>query len=276
MHPLLELVPAAGGFPDFLTPPSENTCIDDGVTALLDTPTVQMRNELAGLFPETTAWRTRLALGSARARRQLGAAVREFHRVALNPVVRDREQWLSADRARWTHELADGGVAALFGALMPRMRWAAPVLMYDDPHGAYVTDVHLAGRGLSVYPSRFVTEPLVLDIPDERPVLVVRGSAELSETAAVDALARLLGCTRARVLVALAEPASTGELAGRLAISVASASEHARVLRDSGLVATQRTRQSVLHSLTPLGSRLLLQSRAGQPGGAIHRNGVSL
>ena len=262
MRPLLELVPSSGGFPDFLTPAPYCDSVEDGVAMLLDTPTVQIRRELADLFPQRSAWQTRLALGSARARRQLGDAVREFHRLVLRPVAREREQWLSADRARWTHELADGGVAALLGTLMPSMRWEAPELVYRSGTGTAVTDVPLAGRGLRVYPSRFVTEPLVLDLPAERPVLVVRGSAELADGLALCGLADLLGNTRARVLATLTEPASTSQLARRLAISAASASEHARVLRGSGLVATQRTAQSVLHSLTPLGRQLLLQSGA--------------
>lgn len=262
MRPLIELVPSTGGFPDFLTPTLAGIGIEEGVTTLLDTPTEQIRAELADLFPEATPWQTRLALGSTRAKRELGQAVRDFHHAALNPLTDDRQRWLSADRARWTRQLAEGGVAAFLASLMPGMRWKPPMLVYQDPGGSSVTDIHLSGRGMSVYPSRFTHEPLILDLPGTRPTLIVRGNAELLDDASPAGLADLVGRTRASVMISLQNPASTTELAARLAISVASASEHARVLRGSGLVATQRMSQSVLHTLTPLGSRLLMQSSA--------------
>jgi len=74
-----------------------------------------------------------------------------------------------------------------------------------------------------------------------------------------DNLAALLGPTRAAVLHALREPHSTADLAGTLGISPASASEHAKVLRDAYLVETRREGRSVRHSLTPLGRTILGQ-----------------
>jgi DNA-binding transcriptional ArsR family regulator len=73
-------------------------------------------------------------------------------------------------------------------------------------------------------------------------------------------LADLLGRTRAAVLGAVADGPSTSELARRLGISVASASQHAATLRQAGLIDTHRAGPSVLHTLTPLGADLL---RAG-------------
>jgi DNA-binding transcriptional ArsR family regulator len=69
-------------------------------------------------------------------------------------------------------------------------------------------------------------------------------------------LGRLLGTTRARLLLATAEPATTTALARRLGISPASASEHLGVLRDAGLVAGRRIGRRVLYELTPLGAVL--------------------
>jgi DNA-binding transcriptional ArsR family regulator len=67
----------------------------------------------------------------------------------------------------------------------------------------------------------------------------------------------LLGRTRYAVLDAVAEGCGTGELARRVGISCPVTSQHATVLRQAGLITTQRTGRSVAHALTALGSALL-------------------
>jgi len=81
-------------------------------------------------------------------------------------------------------------------------------------------------------------------------------------------LAALIGPTRAAVLRALREPRGTADLAGLVNISPASASEHAKVLRDADLIETRREGRSVRHSLTPLGRTVLghLRPTAEWPG----------
>lgn len=51
--------------------------------------------------------------------------------------------------------------------------------------------------------------------------------------------------------------ARRAKAANSLAISAASASEYATVLRNAGLVSTRRASRSVQHALTPLGEALL-------------------
>jgi len=70
-------------------------------------------------------------------------------------------------------------------------------------------------------------------------------------------LVKLLGRTRATALEIIGAGCTTTELAGRLGVSLASASEHAATLRDAGLVHTRRHGSAVLHTLTPLGMALL-------------------
>ncbi|MGH3196542.1 MAG: ArsR/SmtB family transcription factor, partial [Streptosporangiaceae bacterium] len=84
-----------------------------------------------------------------------------------------------------------------------------------------------------------------------------------------DNLATLIGPTRAAVLRALREPHGTATLAGAVGISAASASEHAKVLRDACLIETRREGRSVRHSLRPLGRTVLgqLQPAAEKPDG---------
>jgi DNA-binding transcriptional ArsR family regulator len=59
------------------------------------------------------------------------------------------------------------------------------------------------------------------------------------------------------VLFALRRPLSTTRLAASVDCSLAAASEHARVLRDSGLITTRRHGKQVLHSITALGRELV-------------------
>ena len=76
-----------------------------------------------------------------------------------------------------------------------------------------------------------------------------------------DALAALLGRTRAAILQLLVEHRTTGELAVELGLSAASASAHAKTLRGAGLIVTRRTGKAVSHGVTPLGLRLLTPRR---------------
>ncbi|MEU5259624.1 winged helix-turn-helix domain-containing protein [Amycolatopsis sp. NPDC021455] len=71
--------------------------------------------------------------------------------------------------------------------------------------------------------------------------------------------ARLLGHTRAAVLEAIcALPVpTTTEIATELGISPASASQHATVLRDSGLITTDRAGGAARHRPASYGSALL-------------------
>ncbi|MFC4013789.1 winged helix-turn-helix domain-containing protein [Nonomuraea purpurea] len=60
--------------------------------------------------------------------------------------------------------------------------------------------------------------------------------------------ARLLGPTRAAILRATVNGATTGELARRHGISSSGVSRHTQILREAGLI--------VIHTVTPLGTAL--------------------
>jgi len=68
---------------------------------------------------------------------------------------------------------------------------------------------------------------------------------------------RLLGRARAEILGALQSPTTTSDLARALDITPSAVSQHLAVLRNSGLVARERTGRSVLYLTTELGTRLL-------------------
>jgi len=129
----------------------------------------------------------------------------------------------------------------------------------------------LQGGGLVIAPSIFQPRPIDV-LSRERtkhrhPVLIYSAppdSAVSSQlwtqqfpTISAEALAPLVGRNRAAVLLALDTPRTTSELAERVHISTAAASQHATILRDAGLITSRRVRNKVFHGTTPLGTALM-------------------
>ena len=151
----------------------------------------------------------------------------------------------------------------------PSLAWRDGALERSRTPFRLQRDYWLDGHGLQILPSVLWTGPPLFSIrPHE-----LGGSAVIYPARAAvgrqgvrepQALAALIGRTRATVLNALREPCSTAELAGRAGIRAPSASEHAAVLRDADLIQTIRCGRGVQHSLTPLGRSLLSASHAGE------------
>src|SRR6266566_1310109 len=78
--------------------------------------------------------------------------------------------------------------------------------------------------------------------------------------------AGLLGHTRASVLKLVFKERTTTELARELGVSAATVSGHTKALRAARLIVTMRAGKAVLHSVTPLGDRLL-ESAGSSPSG---------
>ncbi|MET7644750.1 helix-turn-helix domain-containing protein [Streptomyces sp. NPDC005426] len=274
---LSAVIPPRGYFPDFLTPSQESSDPLDfasGTEALRDTPPDRLRAELAVLGAQAAGGRGPArravgpvaldALGEGRAEPlgRLIGALRAYHRAAVEPYWPHVQASIEADRAVRGRALLDGGAEELLGSLPPVIRWRAPVLEADYPVDR---DLHLDGRGLLLQPSFFCRgTPVVYRDPLLPPVLVypVAQAAAPVFAASGPWLGRLLGNTRSTVLRVIGDGCTTSELARRAGVSLASASQHACVLREAGLVHTRRHGSSVLHTLTPLGGSLL---RGGAP-----------
>ncbi|MFJ8083035.1 ArsR/SmtB family transcription factor [Streptomyces sp. NPDC096205] len=251
---LARLVPPAGYLPDFLYQP---TARDAATAAELAarTPTTQLAAELEPLHVEPRAAVTReLAEGSNRARRGLFEDLTRYHRSTIAPLWPVVLGAAAADRALRSETLMRGGVAALLATLAPGWRWDPPELLvpFRTSH-----TVELCGRGLHLLPSYFAATAMLIYDPAAPTVLIRPLPAADVTTRPGDVLGALLGRTRAKVLASLATPAGTTTLAERAGVSVATASEHATVLRAAGLITTLRDGSRVLHTLTPLGHQLL-------------------
>ncbi|MFG2627722.1 ArsR/SmtB family transcription factor [Streptomyces sp. NPDC048473] len=261
---LAAVIPPRGYFPDFLTPSQESGepyGIDAGIEALRDTPPLRIRAELALLGAERREAR-RTADGRGELLGRLIAALRGYHRAAIEPYWPHIQASVEADRAVRGRALLDGGAEELLASLPPMIRWRAPVLEADYPVDR---ELHLDGRGLLLQPSYFCrVTPVVYRDPQLPPVLVYPVTHSRAPVFAEPGpwLGRLLGNTRSTILRAIGNGCTTSELARRAGVSLASASQHACVLREAGLIHTLRHGSSVLHTLTPLGGSLL---RGGAP-----------
>lgn len=252
---LLDLIPPHDYLPDFLLQPSTGD-LAEGIELATRAPIAQISADLSTLAAHREAgrWSFELASDAPRARQTLARDLRRY----FDSSVASRWPRIQADgladRALRAETLLRGGVDALLATLDPQWHWQPPVLRIPFP-GAW--DVDLGGRGLVLVPSYFILGPLLMEQPDGPTVLaypIYRGEQPVS---AADTLGPLLGRTRAAVLAALRDPATTTSVAERVGVSLASASQHAAVLRNAGLVSTVRMGGAVLHTLTPLGSTLL-------------------
>jgi hypothetical protein len=271
---LFALNPPRGYFPDFLTPTRGGQSFDAGLDAIRSTPAGLLHRDLTVLAAESAlpSSAAALARGETEVLRHLTDSMRQYESVAIRPYWNRVEAAVEADRIRRARALLDGGAEGLLASLRPAVRWSAGVLeVLDYPDSR---ELHLGDRGLLLIPSFFCARtPVALFDPDLPPVLVYpvdrlggltpapgEGAGPLpAKGGGRETLSALLGRTRANVLEVVDEGCSTGEVARRLHISPAAASQHATVLRNAGLLVSQRDRNTVRHTLTPLGRAMLHQ-----------------
>jgi DNA-binding transcriptional ArsR family regulator len=155
--------------------------------------------------------------------------------------------------------LSTSGWSAAIAGLHKRLRWRDGTIELD---GIIPGTHHLDGAGLLLVPSVFVWPHIgaYTEAPWPRALVYpARGTVALWEPSTAtppDALASLLGRTRARLLVALSDPASTTQLAKSLSLAPGAVGDHLAVLRNAGLASRARAGRSVLYRRTPLGDAL--------------------
>jgi DNA-binding transcriptional ArsR family regulator len=166
---------------------------------------------------------------------------------------------LERDVVHRSSELGTRGWAAALDSLHPRVRWrrnAVEITRTGEDHA------ELDGNGLLFIPSVF-TDSVAVFLESPWPAALVypaRGTAALwgeDGTSSRGALAGVVGATRARMLVALAEPATTTQLVRSLGVSLGAAGGHLSALRAAGLVAGTRSGRSVVYRRTVVGDALV-------------------
>jgi DNA-binding transcriptional ArsR family regulator len=180
----------------------------------------------------------------------------------LEPEWRTLRAILERDVVYRAGQLTSRGWAAALGDLHPELSWEQGRIVLPRMPGD--TDAALGGRGLLFVPSVFIWPKLALGLdPPWPPALIypARGVAALWERPGREqagarpgtALDRLLGPSRAAILIALEEPASTTQLAATLGQSLGGIGDHLAVLREAGLISRARSGRSVLYRRTPVG-----------------------
>jgi DNA-binding transcriptional ArsR family regulator len=272
------VAPPRLGLVDLFTLVGSADDLAEGVDRLCGVPAGPLWAELA--FTPTVAgirpgWIGDFADGDRTARQRLTTALADYHGLAIAPYWSRIRAVLDNERAARVDVLVNHGLDAMLAGLAPALRWKSPVLEVVDYRGAWsgpdatgVKDVHLGGRGLLLAPSLFANADPGLYTPwNDDPALLIypidldaptalrlwRRADEVDDRA----LAGLLGATRAAALRVIADGCTTTELSQRLGISPGGASQHATVLREAGLVASHRHRNTVRHTLTRLGVDLL-------------------
>lgn len=259
---LRECVPANGYVADFLTPPPETPLPDFAVEleTVRATPLDVVAQELE-VF-EHGSGRSVMSDRPETALRLLTEQLEAFWTAALEPHWERVRDLLEGDVLRRTRALAAQGAEGVFADLHPGVVWSGDTLTIDR-HWDHRSD--LRGRGLLLVPSAFVWPNISVMAPPYQPMLSYPplGVATLWEStpaAPPDALAALIGRSRATLLAALGSPTSTTELARRLNVTPGAVSQHLGVLRANGLVIGHRLGRRVLYVRTKAGDALASQS----------------
>jgi DNA-binding transcriptional ArsR family regulator len=181
-----------------------------------------------------------------------------YWRLLLKPHWDRIRSILSGDIMHRAFRTTGGGIEVLLDELDPSIRYRDGQL---TAAGFCDTTVSLGGRGLLFAPSVFIWPSFTLvQTPPSQPTMIyaARGSGTLWERDDPEphALGELIGARRASVLISLAAPQSTTELANRFGVSPGNVSQHLSVLRKSGLIHRQRVGRVVLYARTHAGDLL--------------------
>jgi len=264
LRPLADLIPVPSWYiPDFLTPPPTTPAPDfqSQLAALRATPPAQVRADLEHLVDVESPWISELHDDPTDGLDRLAYLIERYWNLAIAPHWPRLRALQQGDVLYRGRRLADGGAAMLFEDLAPIVRWRDDRLYIAHPR--YAGTHSLDGQGLLLVPSVFVW-PSVFSSTIEpwQPTLTypARGVGSLwtqGERSTPEAVAAVIGRSRALLLAELEIPASTTELAVRTGLAPGSVSEHLTTLRAAGLVTAHRAGRFVLYTRTSVAESLL-------------------
>lgn len=265
------LAPCSTVQTDLFTPTGSAAEWGEATDRLLGMPDPTMRAELEVTHcrgMNTPPWLDGIGRAELPARRRLAGALTRVHRRLVEPHWPGMRVVIEAERARLQRILAEGGVDRLLSEFHPLARWrhgALELPTAGNRSKQQPLTARLGGRGIVLVPSVLCPVGPVPFFPydGDGPAMlffpVVDEQARLGSTIRRNgaALATLLGRTRAAALEVIASGCTTTELARRLGVSAATASQHASALRGAGLVASRRDANRMVHTVTALGTQLL-------------------
>jgi DNA-binding transcriptional ArsR family regulator len=269
---LMALATPNGYMPDFISPPPETPFpeFDQELELLLATPRERVLGDMI-LYRERNGQIPTAAEpvieDPDRGLSLIVEQMRGFWNNALAPHWPRIRSLLEGDVLHRARQLALGGAASLFGDLHPALSWDNGVVNIDKEHACSVHKedqlVEGGGRGLVLIPAVFAWPAFVTMLdPPWQPTLSYspRGVANLwgeRPDDPVGAMDELIGETRASIMRTLEVPMTTSEVAQRLGVTAAAASQQLGLLRRAGVVEADRVGRGVYSRLTPLGRSLL-------------------
>ncbi|MEU6997489.1 DUF5937 family protein [Nonomuraea sp. NPDC046570] len=262
---LFALVPPSGYLADFITPPPDTPLPD--FAAELDrvrrTPPGTAFTEAGNIVGADPAVIARFRADPAAGIARVADALEAYWETCFAEFWPRVQGLLERDVLRRSRELVAHGAHGLFAELDPAIRWTGGQLIIDRP---WCHDGQPGGDGLVVMPSAFYWPSVAVMTPPYQPTLVypVYGVGTLWEEGpppAPGALAALIGRSRASILLALAEPATTSALARRMTLTPGAVSQHLKVLSAGGLAVGRRLGKEVVYHRTATGDALACSSR---------------
>jgi hypothetical protein len=250
--------------PDFVNPPPSGPLaeFEDELATMLATPAEQIQAEVRNAYRDASLPDVLepFVSDTDAAVLRLAELMRRYWARALSPHWSRIRSLLEHDVLYRARQMANGGTRQLFSDLDPSVSWDTDVLRIDKCDD---TTLDLDDRGLLLVPSVFVwPKVMVVTAPPWQPTLVypARGVGMLwrpQRPVPPDALAKLVGRSRAALLLALDCPRSTTELANALGVSSGGVSQHLAVLSSAGLVNRRREQRYVLYLRSPDGDALV-------------------
>lgn len=246
--------------PDFLNPrpASPLTRIDSEFQALARISSARFVRQLESVHGQVPA---ALSGPPREAIRRMMTALEQFWESCFAPHWPRMRTILEADIVHRGRQIAQSGLADMLNGLAPTVDFDGSVLSMTLRHP--VSRVESGrGLGLTLVPTMFTRRASAPTVPGG-PLLLMypaRGQGAMWEGEQVvnpQAIAALLGESRASLLTALVHPASSTELGIRFGVTASAVNQHLRALRDAGLVTSTRYGHSVLYLRSPLGSALL-------------------
>ena len=255
-HPPAFLTPAvAGQLPD----------VESEVDVIRSTGTARVRAEidLALGLGSAVAPEVELQLRSPDVAGQLATSLEACWKALLEPSWDRVRDVLERDVLHRLNTISRGGLAPLFADLGPGIALGGDTIRVAA-RGVELS--HAVGRsGIELRPSLFVRGHAVAISDRSEPIRLTyacrgRGNLPPSTAAGPSPLAKLLGSTRADVLMALGEPQHTSALARLFGRSAGNVADHLAVLHACRLISRARFGRHVLYRRTPVGDRLVAEA----------------
>ncbi|MFG1626175.1 ArsR/SmtB family transcription factor [Kribbella sp. NPDC049227] len=246
---------------DFFTvPPLEpNLALDDELELLLGLSDDKIRADLSVVRTPLPA----ILLDTDGLAAEAAELLRWVWTATVEPDWPRRLRILQADIVSRTARLSEQGWSGVLRRLGRDVRWLGDGRLQVDRWDYPVTDVR--GQDLMFIAAHTQGVNVSWRLPD-RFALAYPVTGVLATTAVPDEpLVQLLGRNRARILVEAAEPVSTTLLVATTGLSLATISDHLRVLTDAGLLERRRSGRSVLYWQSDTGRRIARRSASDRP-----------